>query len=91
MVHPALHDGHIPAPQGAEDQPALVSGGGGRLKMGDIAVGDTDGVLHLVAQEAQAGAQDHGDLGGKGADLGADEVRALLILGKGILHDKSPP
>ena len=59
--------------------------------MGDIAVGDTDGVLHLVAQEAQAGAQDHGDLGGKGADLGADEVRALLILGKGILHDKSPP
>ena len=49
MVHPALHDRHVPARQGAEHQTARVSGGGGRLEVGDLAVGDGGGMFHHVA------------------------------------------
>ena len=91
VVHAALHDGHLLAPEGAENQLALMAGGGGHLEVGDLPVGDTDGVLHHVAQEAQAGTQDHGHLGGKAADLAADVVRALLVLGKRVVHKACPP
>ena len=49
VVHPPLHDGHIPARQGAEHQLPLVPGSGGRLEVGNPAIGDGDGVFHHVA------------------------------------------
>ena len=57
--------------------------------MGDLPIRHGDGVLHNIAHVAKAGAQDHGHLGGKGADLAADVVGALLILRKGIVHKES--
>ena len=83
MVHTALHDGHPLAGQGAEDQLALVAGGGGDLEVRNLTVRDGDGILYDVAHEAQAGAQDHQDLRLEGADLGPQGVGAFLIMGKG--------
>ena len=63
VVDPALHDGHVLAGQLAKDHLAFMAGGGGVLEVGNLAVGDDDGVLHQVPQVAQAGAQDHGHFG----------------------------
>ena len=71
MVHPALHHRHLLALQSAEHQPTLVAGGGGGLEVEDVFVIHGDGVFHLVAQIAQAGAQDHGHLRDKTAQAGA--------------------
>ena len=89
VVHPALHDGHLLSGQSAEYQLALVAGGGGDLEVGDLSVGDGDGVFHHVAQEAQAGAQDHGHVRGEITDPGADIVGALFVGCKGIAHKES--
>ena len=86
VVHPALHHGHGLAVQHAAHQAALVAGGGGRLKVGDVVIVDGDGVLHLVAQKAQAGAQDHGHLGDKALQPRPDGLGALFILLHGIGH-----
>ena len=76
VVHPALHNSHLLALQGAEHQLALVAGGGGDLEMGDVLVRHGDGVFHHVAQVAQAGAQDQGHLGGTEVrQLGQDGCR----------------
>ena len=91
MVHTALHNSHLLPLQGAEHQLTLVAGGGGHLEMGDILIRHGNGVFHNIAHVAQAGTQDHGHLGGKAADLAADVVRALLVLGKRVVHKACPP
>ena len=91
VVHTALHNSHLLPLQGAEHQLTLVAGGGGHLEMGDILIRHGNGVFHNIAHVAQAGTQDHGHLGGKAADLAADVVRALLVLGKRVVHKACPP
>ena len=91
MVHPALHDGHPLTRQSAQHQPAGVAGGGGAGEVGDVAVGDGDGLLHHITEEPQAGAKDQGDIGGKVPHPGADEVGALLVMGEGMDHKISFP
>ena len=90
VVHPALHDGHRLSPQKPADQPPGVTRGGGGLEMGDIPVGEDDGLFHQVAQEAQAGAQHHGHPGEKAPQPGGDIVGALLIVGEGSIHGNHP-
>ena len=92
VVHPALHDGHVLALELTEDQLALVAGGGGSLEVGDVLIRDGNGVFHLVAQEAQTGAQDHGYLRGEITDLLANIIGAGLIVRKFIMkHQTHPP
>ena len=91
VVHPALHHGHGLTSQGPEDQLALVAGGGGVLEVGDFSVGHDDGVLHEIAQIAQAGAQDHGHLGLEIAQAVFQKLCAFLILCKGKVHVCDPP
>ena len=54
--------------------------------MGNVLIGDDDGVFHHVAQVSQTGAQDHGHLGLETAQLGPQEVGALLIVRIGKVH-----
>ena len=86
MVHSPLHDSHIPPLQRAEDQLSLVAGGGGGLEMGNVPVAHHNGILHLVPQPAQAGAQDHGNFRHEALQLGAEIRRALPVLFHSKFH-----
>ena len=91
-VEPALHDGHVLAGQMAEHELPLVVRGGGALHMGHLRVGHHNGVLYLVAQGPQAGAQDQQHLGRKAAQPGSQGLRALPVLFTGVgLHHSFPP
>ena len=86
MVHPPLHHRHGLPRQLTKDQLALVAGGGGVLKIGDVAIGHHDGLFHLVPQIAQAGAQDHGYLGLEALEFFPEIGRAGLVIGVGKVH-----
>ena len=91
-VEAALHHGNVPPAQLAKDELALVSRGGGILHVGNLRIGHHDGVFHLVAQKAQAGAQDQQDLGPEALEPALESQGALVILFKLIkLHYSFPP
>ena len=54
--------------------------------MGNGGVGHRHGVLHLLGQIPQPGAQDQGCPGDKGAQLSPEIGGAFLIMGKGVRH-----
>ena len=88
----ALHHRHVLAAQATEDELALVAGGGGKLHVGDFRIGDHDGIFHLVAQKAQAGAQDQQHLGPEALQLMFQGQGAFIVLLEGIkLHYSFPP
>ena len=91
-VETALHDGHVLAGQASKEKAALVVRGGGVLHVGDLVIGYRDGIFHLVAQSAQAGAQNQQDTGREAAQPGPQSLRTLLILRVGIgFHHSFPP
>ena len=91
-VEPSLHHRHVLAGQAAKHELPLMVRGSGALHVGHLGVGHHDGVLHLIAQRPQAGAQDQQRFGRKTTQTGPQGLRAFLILFKGIgLHHSFPP
>ena len=90
-VEAALHDGHVLPRQLPEEELALMAGGGRVLHVGYLRVGHGHGILHLVRQGSQAGAQDQQHVGLESIQFFPEGLGALLILLIGIKFHVVPP
>ena len=79
-MEPALHGQYLRAAKPAADKAAPVVGRGGDGKMRQLAVGHGDGVLQLVGEIPQPGAEDEQRLGPARADARLQRLGALEII-----------
>ena len=77
VVEAALHGHNLFPAEGADDEVALVSYGGGALEVRYLRVGDDERVLYAVGQLSEAAAEHDGGVG-EGVTRGGD---ALLQVG----------